>query len=86
MLRSARVPNFAISLFRTQISGSLMTVVVSDVRTTVLPGARVSHNPRRSRFDRFVTLRANLRSSDCSVRGMGLFNLGCTIKWEVDLF
>ena len=89
MLRSAGVPNFAMSLFLTLTSGtpgSLMTVVVGEVLTTVLPGANVSQSPCSSFFDHFKTFRANLSSKDRSVRGMGLFNLGCIINCEIDLF
>ena len=86
VLRSARLPNFAILLFRTRTSrtpGSLMTIVVSDIRTTVLPGANVSHKPRRSLLDRFFTLRTNFRSSDFLDRGIGLLSLGCIINREL---
>ena len=57
MFLSAFVLSFAISLFRTRTSGtpgSCITVVVGDVRETVLPGARVSHRPRKSFLERVV--------------------------------
>ena len=89
VLRSARVPNLAISLFRTWTSGtpgSLITVFVGDVLTTLLPGASVSQRPQRSLFDLLDTFWANLISKDFSVRGIGLFSLGCITNRDTDLF
>ena len=71
VLRSAFVPILAISLFRTLTSGmasSLITVVEGDVRTTVFPGANVSHKPMRSLFSLLVTFLANLSSREMSHR------------------
>ena len=67
------VPNLAISLFRTFTSGTpgaLITVVVGEVRTTVLPGANVSRRPQRSRSDLLDTFLANFSCSEVSVRGI----------------
>ena len=89
VLRSAGVPNLAMSLLRTVTSGtpaSLITVVVGDVLTTVLPGAKVSQSPLRYFLDRLETFWANLSSRDCSVRGMGFFSLGRMMNREMDLF
>ena len=75
VLRSAFVPIVAISLFRTFTSGtpgSLITVVVGEIRTTVLPGAHVSHRPRRSCLDLLDTFLANFTSGEVSDRGIGL--------------
>ena len=87
-LRSARVPNLAISLFRTRTSGtpgSFISAVVGDVLTIVLPGANVSQRPRRSPFDLLDNLWDSLISNDFSVRGIRLFSLGCFINRDTDL-
>ena len=89
VLRSARVPNLAISLFRTLTSetpGSLITVVVGDVLTTVLHGTNVSQRSWRSFFDLFDTFGSSLMTNDFSVRGIGSFSLGCIINRDTDLF
>ena len=73
------MPDFAMSLLRTFTSGtpgSLITVVVGEVRTTVLPGANVSQRTGRSRFDLLDTFLASLNSNDDSVRGIWLVCFG----------
>ena len=85
---SALILNSAISLLRTFSSGnpgSLIAVVVGDVRKTILPGANVSQSPHKSRFDRLHTFLANFNSSDFSVRGIGFVYFGWRIKRDNDL-
>ena len=88
VLRSARVPNLAMSQLRTFTTGtpgSLIAVVVGDVRTTALPGANVSQRPRKSRFERFETFLAKLNSRDCSVRDIVFVDFGWKMNQETDL-
>ena len=64
------LPTFAISLFRTCISGipvfSLIRVVVVEVQLTTLRVAKVSQKPRRSFLDRLVAFVANFSSKTSS--------------------
>ena len=83
------VPNLAMSLLRTLSSGtpgSLLSVVVWDVLTTVLRGANFSQSPLRSRLERFETFRASLSSRDRSVLCIGLVSLGYRMNLETGLF
>ena len=73
VLRSDLVSNFEMSLFRTLNSpGSLITVVVGEARTTVLPGSNKSHKPPQwSRLDLLVIFLANFSSREVSVLRVG---------------
>ena len=89
VLHSAFEPNFAISLFRALTSGtfgSSITVVVGELRTTVLPGANVSHRLRRSLLDFFVTFLANFSSSEVSIPGIGLESFNWNMERDTALF
>ena len=89
VLRSFFVPNFAMSLLRFFTSGtpgSLFTVFVGEVRTTVLPGAHVSHRPRKSRLAPLETFLANFTSGEVSVGGIGFESSGWSMKRDTALF
>ena len=75
--RSAFVPNFAISEFRTRTScrfGSLITLVVGLILHTVLPGASTSYSPSRFFYCRWLSciFLANFAWILLSEHGIGL--------------
>ena len=66
--------------------GSLITLVVGEVRMTVLPGARVSNIPLRPLFDLLVTFLSNFSLREVSDWGIGLVNLGWSLKRDTNSF
>ena len=74
VLRSSLVPISPMSILQTRTFGTQgpwITVVVREVRRTVLPGSRVSQSTRKSFFDRVVTFWASWSSNDFWVKEWG---------------